>query len=180
MAVATFVRQLAEAAPSPSDLESCGFAGEQADEFIRSFHCVKRDRPLTEPSGSDLALELLRNWDLKKVEIVMVRFPGPHAEPQGTICIGCVEADPLVLLPDSGEIIVRELGQKEHLLWRVAKDGSALLEALVIAARFLGKRAVGKIEFDNYVAARSVASECASVAGGDKYLDVYKMLLGAE
>ena len=179
MDVATFVTQLAEAAPSASDLEKCGLAGEQADEFVKSFHCVRRDRPLTEPSGSDLVLELLRNWDLSKVEIGMARFPGAHVEPSGMIRIGCVEADPLVIL-SNGEIVAHELGTNEHLLWHVAKNGSTLLEALVIAARFLGERAVGKIHFDDYRAARSIASQCAFAAGGNKYADFYKMLLGAE
>ena len=179
MDVATFVKRLAEAAPSPSDLERCGLAGEQADEFVKSFHCVRRDRPLTEPSGSDLVLELLRNWDLSKVEIGMVRFPRAHVEPSGRIVIGCVEADPLVILSND-EIVVHELGTNEHPLWHVAKNSSTLLEALVIAARFLGERAVGKIQFDDYGAARSVASQCASAAGGNRFSDFYRMLLGAE
>jgi hypothetical protein len=179
MSPETFVQQLAEAAPSVVDLESRGLTNDEAMEFRKYYLCVKRDRPLTEPSGSDLVVELLRKWDLSKVEIGMVRFPGPHLESPGVICIGCVEADPLVLLPD-GEIVVHELGTNKHLLWHVAKNSSALLEALVIAARFLAKGAVGKIELADYGAARSVASECASVAGGDKYSGFYKMLLGAE
>jgi len=180
MDVGAFVKQLAEAAPSYSDLERCGFTGEQSDEFIRSFHCVKRDRPLQEPAGHDCLLELLRNWDLSKVEIGMVRFPDPPAERTGKICVGCVEADPFAILSDDGEIVVHELGTKDHLLWRVAKNGSTLLNALVIAALFLGKRAVGTIDFSDYEAARSAALQCASAAGGEKYLDFYKMLLGAE
>ena len=180
MDVGTFVKQLAEAAPSSSDLERCGFTGEQADEFIRSFRCVKRDRPLPKPAGQDSLLELLREWDLSKVEIGMVRFPDPPAERSEKICVGCVEADPLVILSDDGEIVVHELGTKDHLLWRVSRNGSTLLNALAIAASFLGKRAVGTIDFGDYESARSAASQCASAAGGDKYLDFYRMLIGAE
>ena len=179
MNVDSFVTQLAEAAPRPSDLERSGLVGEAAHEFIRSFLCVKRDQPSAEPSGSEPVLELLRNWDLSKVEIGMVRFPGSHVESSGTICLGCVEADPLVLLPNGGEIVVHELGTKEHILWHVAKNGSALLEALVVAAGFLGKRAVGSIDFDDYETARTVALECATVAGGNKFTSFFKMLLGA-
>jgi hypothetical protein len=54
-----------------------------------------------------------------------------------------------------------------------------MLDALVIAARFLGIRAVGTIASGDEGAARSVALQCASAAGGDKYLDFYTMLLGA-
>jgi len=173
-----FVKQLAEATPSLAELESCGLASENVKAFIESYTCTVRDHPLTEPSGSDSLLELLRNWDLSKVEIGLIRFPGFHAEPSGAIHIGCVEADPLILLPN-GEIVVYESGTKDHLLWRVAKSGTAFLDALVIAARFLGRRAVGTIDIDDHEAARSVALECAAAAGGDRFKDFYTMLLGA-
>jgi hypothetical protein len=55
-----------------------------------------------------------------------------------------------------------------------------MLDAMVIAARFLEQRGAGTIDFDDFKAARSVATECATAAGGDRYLDFYKMLLGAE
>jgi len=176
----TFVKELANAAPNASNLERSGLSKEQARDLVKSFLCVKRELPLAEVSGSDRLLELLRKWDLSKVEIGMVRFPDPPTERSGKMCVGCVEADPLVILPDTGEIAVHELGTKEHLLWLVAKNGSTLLDALVIAARFLEKRGAGTIDFDDYKAARLVALDCASAAGGDRYADFYKMLLGAE
>lgn len=173
-----FVRQLANAAPSPYDLERHGLTGEQADAFIRTFRCVKRDRPMTQPMGSSPMLELLRNWDLSMVQVGMVRFPSQRYEPPGMIGIGCVEVDPLVIQPN-GEIVVYELGTNQHLLWRVARNCSTFLEALVIAAKFLGKLAISGCH-DDFGSAQSVASECASVAGGERYSDFYKMLLGAE
>ena len=180
MELGTFVKALAEAAPSVPELEKCGFSKDQAQDFAKSFLCVKRERPLPVVSGSDQLLVLLREWDLSKVEIGMMRFPDPPTERSGKMCVGCVEADPLVILPSTGEIAVQELGTKEHLLWLVAKSGSALLDAVVIAARFLAQRTVGTIDFDDYKAARSIALECATAAGGDRYLDFYKMLVGAE
>jgi hypothetical protein len=180
MELETFVKELAAAAPSAADLERCGLSTEQARIFIKSFLCVKREHPLSATNGSDQLLELLRQWDLSKVEIGMMRFPNPPTERSGKLCVGCVEVDPLVILPDTGEVVVYELGTKEHLLCHVAKSGSKMLDAMVIAARFLEKCAVGTIDFDNYEAALSVALECASAAGGDRYLKFYKMLLGAE
>jgi hypothetical protein len=180
MDAVAFIMHLKEAAPASADLERCGLTGDQAAGFIKSFHCVKRDRPLSEPSGADMALELLRRWDLNQVEIGMVRFPDPPDLRHGGIRIGCVEADPLVLLTNGDGILVYELNTKERLLWHVARDGSALLEALVIAARFLSKRAVGRIDSNDYEAARLTALHCASAAGGDAFTGFYTMLLGAE
>src|SRR5438128_1658636 len=114
MELDAFVDELAAVAPSASDLERCGFSTEQARDFIKSSVCVKRERPLAVVNGSDQLLELLQQWDLAKVEIGMMRFPELPTERSGKICVGCVEADPLVILPDTGEIAVHELGTKEH------------------------------------------------------------------
>src|ERR1700722_8371988 len=165
MELGAFVKALAEAAPSAPELEKRGFSKEQARDFAKSFLCVKRERPLPVIGSSDQLLELLRGWDLSKVEIGMIRFPEPPTDRSGKMCVGCVEADPLVILPNTGEIAVHELGTKEHLLWLVAKNGSKLLDAMIIAARFLEKRGDSTIDFDDFKAARSVAIECATAAG---------------
>ena len=112
METATFVRELAEAAPSASDLTKCGLSSDQAHDFIKSFICVKRQRPLKVPGGADQVLELLRQWDLSKVQIGMVRFPEPPVERAGNVCIGNVEADLLVWLPESGEILCMSLARR--------------------------------------------------------------------
>jgi hypothetical protein len=176
----TFVKELAALAPSASDLEKSGFSKEEAMRLAASFVCVKREQPLPVVSGSDQLLELLRGWDLSKVEVGMIRFPETPTERSGKMCVGCVEADPLVILPGTGELVVHELGTKEHLLWPVAQNGSRLLDAMLIAARFLEQRGSGTIDFDDFKAARKAAGECATAAGGDRYLDFYTMLLGAE
>lgn len=176
----TFVKQLADAAPSLDDLVKIGLSSEEADEFISSFRCVRRRPPATSPEGEDVLLSLLRHWDLTRVEIGMVRFPDVPSGEAGKLVVGLVEADPLVMLSHDGEIVVHELGTQEHLLWRVAINSEAFLKAFLVAASFLGKQAVGKIDFDDCEAAASVAAQCAFTAGGDNYLDFYRMLLGAE
>jgi hypothetical protein len=175
----TFVKQLAQAAPGLAELTKCGLTGDEASEFIKSFHGLRRKQPLAEPRCADLILELLRNWDLTKVLVGMVRFDDPQVDASGMIRVGYVEADPLVLLPH-GEAVVFEFGTNCHLLWHAAKDSSALLDALIPAAQFLGERGVGKIEWDDSERARTAATRCALAAGGDKYSDFYRMLLGAD
>jgi len=54
------------------------------------------------------------------------------------------------------------------------------LEALIVAAKFLTDRVVGKIDFDDMTAARSAAEQAAELAGGSKFSEFYLMLLGAE
>jgi hypothetical protein len=180
MELGIFVQELAALAPSASDLEKSGFSKEEGMRLVDSFLCVKRVQPLPVVSGSDQLLELLREWDLSKVEIGMIRFPEPPTERSGKMCVGCVESDPLVIVPGTGELVVYELGTKEHLLWPVARSGSTLLDAMLIAARFLEQRGTGTIDFNDFKAAGITAAECATAAGGDRYLDFYRMLVGAE
>jgi hypothetical protein len=175
-----FVKELAALAPTSTELERLGFSKDEASRSMESFLCTKREHPLQAAGDSNELLRLLSNWDLSKIEIGMIRFPNPPAELLGTICVGCVEADPLLLLPDTGEVAVHELGIKGKRLWWVARSGSELMDSMFIAARFLEGRGSGRIDFNDHSAARVVALECASAAGGDKYLDFYTMLLGAE
>ena len=51
----------------------------------------------------------------------MVRFSSHVTETSDGICVGVVEADPLILLSHSNEVVVRELGRNEVFLWRVAE-----------------------------------------------------------
>jgi hypothetical protein len=180
MELQAFVTALANAAPSLADLRKCGLTAQQASEFRESYVCLKRVRPLSDPAGTDQMLELLRGWDLTRVQIGLVRFPNEPAECPGGISVGLVDADPLRVLHDGGEVVVHEFGTKSHLLWRVSKNGAMLLEALLVAAQFLAKTGVDKISFNDCNAAMPTALECAIAAGGDRYLDFYRMLLGAE
>lgn len=179
MAPDIFVKQLAALAPTPAELERLGLPKEEARRWIESFLCIERKHPLQADGGSDELMTFLRNWDCSNIEIGMIRFPDPPAARPGAMYVGCVEADPLLMLTDTGEIAVYELGTNK-LLWWVARSGAHLLEAILLAARFLEARGSGRIDFNDYTAARHSASECASAAGGDEFLDFYKMLLGAE
>lgn len=175
-----FVEILSNAAPSMLELEKSGLSREEAAEFSKLYRCVKREQPLPAINGPDQLLELLRQWDLSKVEIGMIRFPEPPFVRLGTIYVGKVEADHLVMSSNTGEVAVHEFGTKEHLLWPVASSGTALLNALAIAVRCIAKRTVETSGIEDNNNARSAAIECATVAGGVRYLDFFEMLLGVE
>ncbi|MFM8582242.1 MAG: hypothetical protein ACKOFW_12145 [Planctomycetaceae bacterium] len=179
MNVDIFVGLLAEAAPSLHDLGRCGLVGEQANDFVKSFLARRCQPPPFKVTGL-AGLEGLQHWDLSNVEIGMVRFPNQPSNRLGGVLIGCVESDPLVLISDTGEIVVQEFGTPDHVLWFVARNGESMLDALVIAANFLSKRAVGRIDLQDHEAIRSVVIQCSTAAGGEKYLDFFRMLLGAD
>src|SRR4051794_6938520 len=109
----------------------------------------------------------------------MVSFPEPRFVCPGGTCFGYVEAD-LLVIDDDEEIVVREWHVREHILWSVARGIPAMFDALSIAAQFLAKRASGQIDFEDFDIARAVAPECWGAAGGAKYSDFYRMLVGSE
>lgn len=173
----TFVIQLGRLAPSVPQLERLGFTHGQIDDFRKSFLCQERQSENTETNE---LLRLLIEWDLSQIQVGMVRFLSkPEQVSSDRVCIGSVEADPLVLLYRTGEIVVEESGMPDHILWAAAKNGPMFLDALILAAEFLSKRSVGEIDYEDNSAAWGMVERCASLAGGDKYLRFYSMLLGA-
>lgn len=174
-----FVKSLADAAPSVAALQGVGLSEAEAMNFRAGFLCEKRQSSSPVPAVNDL-LGLMNNWDVSQVEVGMVRLLGsPVALSRGTQ-VGMVEADPLIISNPTGEMVVEEAGANGHVLWYAAQNAGQFLDALVTAARFLSDRTVGVVAFDDISAASSVAQDCTTRAGGDKYSTFYLMLLGAE
>jgi hypothetical protein len=84
------------------------------------------------------------------------------------------------VLTATGEVVVVDESQLAHVIWPAAVDGGHLLEALLIAADFLKRRAMDEVDYEDFAAAGAAAERCADAAGGERYLDFYRMLLGAD
>ena len=178
MTAEEFVAALANANPSIADFVSVGLTPGQAKNMRRGYDCPARQEPLG-IAETNAILALMNRWETRKVEVGMVRLASrPVRHPKG-VKIGLVEPDDLVIHPGN-DLAVHELGVPENVLWRVARSPEAFLKALAVAAKFLGERAVEKIDYDDIDAAKAVAKKCSKLAGGDTYHDFYAMLLGAD
>jgi hypothetical protein len=177
-----FVRQLLFCAPTTDKLNELGLSEAEATEFIRSYACLPKSPATTRPpikDASDPLIELLSNWDLSNVQIGMVSFlDAPEVSKEGHVQIARVELDPLFITADGREVVVSEAGSEKHLLWRASKTGGQLLDALIVAAKFLTQRAVQEINMDDSDAAKRIAELCATLAGGTEYHPFYAMLVG--
>jgi hypothetical protein len=122
----------------------------------------------------------MRDWHTGSVEIGMLRLLDEPITFDNGIQVGTVEGDPLIIAQVTGEVIVVESHADSHILWYVAASTQALLLALLGAAQFLGKIGKEEIDFRDTGVAKIAARECTRLAGGEKYLDFYMMLLGAE
>jgi len=171
-----FVERLAAAAPSISRLLELGLDHQEAADLRRQFYCPRRD-PAGAPEQNEV-LALLKGWDVSAAQIGMVSFLQPPVATPTGIQVGRVEADDLVLLPDTGELVVEELGTDGHVLWRAAAGPGAFLDALCLSAEYLAK--CGMPSSGSPAEPRLVAEQAALLAGGDQYWPFYFMLLGVE
>jgi hypothetical protein len=173
-----FVRALADVAPDVLQLSRVGIVGEAATKWRHSYRCVARES--TAVAGRDCAVALVDDWDASSVVIAVVRFDGQSSRLLLGTRIGLVEVDPLLVDNASGEVIVVDHQQPNHVMWPVAADGARLLDALLLAARFCTRLLLSEVDDEDFVSIRAAALECADAAGGERYKDFYWMLLGAE
>jgi hypothetical protein len=172
-----FVRQLGAAAPRSDQLQQAGLSPRETEEFRLSYFCVPRATRLG-GHEADPVLDLLSRYDLGKVEIGMVTFTSEIGNDSEVWLLGKVEVDPLVEERRTGEVRVNEGSPRGRVLWRCARDGGRFLDALLPAAFFLGQCAYDSGVSENDSLRQGKARECALAAGGNDYLDFYRMLLG--
>lgn len=175
------VEKLRSSAPTIDQCLQAGFSLQEANDFIASYVPTRRDTIKTIDTQHETPLlKFLQEWKLDNVIIGVLTFDSaPYYISKEKLKIGQVEADSLVLDINKDQVSVFE-GLEDHLLWRVASSSSGFLNVLPLVAHFLGQRAVGLINFEDFEAAKKVAYECSALAGGEEYLKFYMMLLSAE
>jgi hypothetical protein len=172
-----FQDALREAQPAFQGLLDVGLSDGEAIDLRAGFEIRNRSEPLRVAMPDPTLCALFEGYDVSGVEIGMARL---HARPKpaaGGWAIGLVETDALVLLVASGEVVVTDLGDGRHVIWRCAKDGGAFLEALAEAARFLGSCMLAEPSSEERA---SAVDRCTERAGGDPYGMFYEMLMGGD
>jgi hypothetical protein len=164
-----YVKELRNLTPNKNIYENRGFSDAYINEVIESFDCKKErniqtyDNPL---------LELVENYEASKIQIGMIYFSDSVEVANEYYIIGKVESDPLVVEKSTGVVKVLEYGVN-HEMWECAESGSKFLDALIELGKF-----IVATEADNYNDACVAANNCSLLAGGELYVDFYKMLLG--
>lgn len=174
----SFKVTLEAAKPSIEALMRDGLSHQAAVSLVSSWDV--RDRGyLQQNSLPDRTLnELFSRYDVSNIEIGMVRFSkNPQPVPRGWQ-LGKVEVDDLILDIRSEEIIVLDTDAVDHLMWKCARDGSAFLAALALAAQYFGKCAIDDLHGTE--AQMHALEACTEAAGGRTYANFYRMLLAVE
>lgn len=122
-------------------------------------------------------VELVENYDCSNVEIGMIKFD-ERVEVKGRfIFTGRFEVDDLAIDLTTGSVVMLECGL-EHILYNCAQNDSSFLEAILNIAVFLERRTVEEGLYENEELNIQMAEEFGDIAGGEKYYDFYKMMLG--
>ncbi len=169
-----FVQKLKASAPSVSDYIKRGYSEKLAKAVVKSFYAVERKKNTT---YQDEVLKLVDCYDASDLIIGQVKFYNKIEEKPNYYIVGEVEADWLIVDKITGVIRVVELYSGESL-WPCAANGSKFLEAILMANMFFGEAALNDDLFNSQKATCAISEECCEVAGGEQFLEFYKMLLG--
>lgn len=122
-------------------------------------------------------VELVENYDCSNLEIGMITFDERIEEKGRFIFFGRYEVDDLAVDLITGRVVMLECGL-DHILYDCAQNDSSFLEAILNIAVFLEKRSVEEGLFKDEELNIQMAEEFGNIAGGEKYYDFYKMMLG--
>ncbi|MDO3645139.1 hypothetical protein [Mucilaginibacter sp. L3T2-6] len=169
-----FVDKLKDMAPSIEDYLKIGYSEKLANDVIKSFLIEEKEQ------NSNYKDELLKLVDMYKAnvfEVAIVKFNEAVIEKSNYYLVGEVEADWLILDKITGGINIIEL-YSEEFLWKCASNGKNFLDALFEVNKFITKTSLDANYKEDQEDVCLMAEECAEQAGGNAYLDFYKMLLG--
>ncbi len=172
-----FVKALKEI-PSQKTIEvykTMGLDDDFITEYLNNykFKILGRNKEYCDPIKN-----LVNNYDGSTVTLGMITFNIDPEEDEDYYFFGCFEVDYLVINKNLKTIEMLEYGEQDHVLCKCASSSSRFLEAILLAAQFAEKCGSDEVLYNDKDANILVIEECASLAGGDEYIDFYKMMLG--
>jgi hypothetical protein len=174
-----FADKLRACAPPVEKLRDQGVSAAGVEVIRKSYFCHFRGSASVQEREGPL-FDLLEEYDLSGVDIGSVCFSNDVDRSGPKWRIGCFAEDWLVVEPQSGEIQVVDFSSNGHLLWECAENGSRLLDALLLAAAFLGRCSWDTQLFNDQSAHQRAATECTKAAGGERYRDFYLVICGCD
>lgn len=177
-----FTEKMRLIAPNPEALLVQGLRESYVMDLIASF---KAEPKGTYRDNGDELLNLIHNYDASKIEIALVHFDLDDDSPYGIppserfLRVGYAEADFVVIDKTTGEIALEDHESSGFIMLYCAENGGKFLDALYEMAKpndeyLVDPKDQGSVDWCKK------ADVCAHLAGGDKYLDFYKMALGCD
>jgi len=151
-------------------------------KFIKSnrnrYIAIKRKIPgKFNTDFNDPIISLMQEYDVKNIEIGMINFGKEPVISSDFIVFGTFELDRLAISIITKEIVMLPESLDEIGMY-CAMNGQKFLESAIFIGKFLEKRGIDDSLFDDEDANSLIAEQCAELAGGSKYLNFYRMMLG--
>jgi len=173
-----FVSELKALAPSKDDFQNLAVSDSFIKQHIGRYNCELRTKSRLKIVTNDEFLNLLQEYDCSSLGIGNLYFSKTIDEHESYYQIGKVEMDILVLNKITLEIEVRDHDQLNYTIWSCASKSTCFLDALLTCATFFSRLLKEPSIGDDSEYVFNVVKNCAEQAGGEKYIDFYKMLLG--
>lgn len=149
-----------------------------SDQFIED---RKRSYLATYKGGEIVSqypiVELVENYDCSNLEIGMVTFDERIEETEDYLFFGRANEHDLAIEIITGNVVMVEYGLN-NILFNCAKNDESFLSAILNVAIFLERRSVEEGLYENVKLNIQMAEEFGDIAGGERYYDFYKMMLG--
>lgn len=173
-----FVEKLASLAPSPGDYRKYKVSEQYIEGALQRYRCFPKHKREQRFITSDTILNLLQDYDCSKVEIAIISFSERVTEAADYYRIGNAELDFLVISKITMQVEVRDHDSPDHVMWPCASNSDNFLEALLLCVDFFTSKIKEPTLDDNEEYILERVERCTEKAGGKKYVNFYKMLLG--
>jgi hypothetical protein len=172
-----FVKELSAIAPSREDLVKYDLPEDYINEVIQGYQCKRKLKRDAEIHANDTILNLINEHDCSGIQIGLVNFSERFIETPDYYQIGHVELDILSINKITLQVEVRDHDSPGHVIWLCATHSDSFLNALLVCADLFAARIKDSSLDDNENYVLSRVHECTEKAGGEEYMDFYKMLL---
>lgn len=178
MDYSNFIKELSTKVPDIKKLKDLGYSDREIIEIkdsyiISSCDIEKNSYPELGEFG-----ELISRYEIDKLKIGMISFYKKPKKKDQTFIIGSVETDELRYSMNNGLFYVSP--KNDFILWECSDDSEKFLAALLNLADYFSKVAVDEKLYDNQELILEYARISSSLAGGDRFINFYKMILACK
>ncbi|GGH14923.1 hypothetical protein FAZ19_07050 [Sphingobacterium alkalisoli] len=174
MKASEFVEGLKKIKIDAGPLKKRGLSDQFIEDFKRAYYAP--------PTGSNCVsphpvVELVENYDCSSLEIGMVTFDEKIEETEDYLFFGKADEHDLAIDITTGAVVMVESGF-DDILFNCAQNDARFLAAILNIGVFLLRRVFEAGLSENDELNIQMAEEFGDIAGGEKYYDFYKMMLG--
>ncbi|WP_207516012.1 hypothetical protein [Longitalea luteola] len=173
-----FVKQLKLLTPSVESFSRLGYPPDLVEKNIKSYICLPADSGQNIIYANSELLKLVSFYNCSSVQVGLINFRSAVEEIENYYLIGNFDADLLAVSKITLEVVVLDYTNLDWIIWHCASNGARFLDAILAAAECIS-RCVNdtSLAYDNSYTL-SYVLKCSQLAGGDKYKEFYKTLLG--